>query len=92
MAEWESVLRNAAGGGTVLAAHLRKIPHLKTCDNWQDVTFLGRVSHTLPYAVYDGGLVRLADKIYYINSKQIDVVRRFARFRNLDKFITVVES
>jgi hypothetical protein len=92
MAEWESVLKDVAGGGSIRAAYLRKIPHLKTCDNWKDVTFLGRVSLTLPYAVYDGGLVKLADRIYYINSRQIEVVRRFAHFRNLDKSIAVTES
>ena len=91
MLEWESILRDAAATGTIRAAALRRIPHLKTCDNWKDVAFMGRVRYTLPHAEYDGGLVTLGDRIYYINSRQIDVVRRFARFRNLDKLISVVE-
>ncbi len=92
MPEWESVLRDAALSGTVRATQLRRIPHLKTCDNWKEVTFIGRVRLTLKHAVYDGGLVKLSDRIYYINSKQIDVVRRFARFRNLDKSISVIDG
>ncbi len=91
MLEWQSILRDAANLGQVRLAELRKIPQLKTCDNWQHVLFLGRVRHTLPHAVYDGGLVKLQDRIYYINSRQIETVRRFAGFRNLNRVITVVE-
>ena len=90
--DWQTILRDAAKAGTVRLAELRKIPQLKTCDNWKDVTFIGRVRFTVPNAVYDGGLVKLADRIYYINTRQIETVRRFARFRNLDKMISVVES
>ena len=91
MLEWQSILRDAAKTGSVKLAELRKIPQLKTCDNWKEVTFLGRVRHTVAHAVYDGGLVKLADRIYYINSRQIQTVQRFARFRNLDRIISVVE-
>ena len=91
MLEWQSILRDAANLGSVRLMELKRIPQLKTCDNWQRVAFLGRVRHTLPHAVYDGGLVKLEDKIYYINARQIETVRRFARFRNLDRHITVVE-
>jgi len=90
MLEWESILRNVRRLGTVRHIELRKIPQLKTCNNWQAVEFLGRVRHTLPHAVYDGGLVLLDDRIYYINAKQIEVVSHFARFRNLGRIISVV--
>jgi hypothetical protein len=89
--EWQSILRDAANRGTIRLLELRKIPQLKTCDNWQEVVFLGRVRHTLPHAIYDGGLVKLGERIYYINARQIETVRRFARFRNLDRAISVVE-
>jgi hypothetical protein len=91
MVEWESILRDAANAGQIRLGALRKIPQLKTCDNWKNVTFLGRIKYTVNRAVYDGGLVKLADRIYYINTRQIEVVQRFARFRNLDRHITVVE-
>jgi hypothetical protein len=89
MLEWQSILRDAADSGMVRLAQLRKIPQLKTCDNWLEVTFLGRIRYTLPHAVYDGGLVKLGERIYYINARQIDTVSRFAKFRNLNKTIAV---
>jgi hypothetical protein len=91
MVEWQSLLRNAADDGTIRLAALRKIPQLKTCDNWKEVVFLGRVHHATAHVTYDGGLVKLGQRIYYISRRQIDVVAKFARFRNLDRHIAVVE-
>ena len=92
MVHWQDILRDSVRDNTVKLSHLRKIPHLKTCDNWKAATFLGRVRHTLPYCTYDGGLIRLGDAIYYINAAQIDAVRKFARFRNLANVIAVIEE
>jgi hypothetical protein len=92
MLEWQSILRSVAKTRSVRHVELRKIPQLKTCDNWREVAFLGRVRYEAPNAVYDGGLVQLGERIYYISARQIQTVGRFAKFRNLDRIIAVLES
>jgi hypothetical protein len=91
MLEWQSILRTVAKTRSVRHVVLRRIPQLRTCDNWREVTFLGRVRYEAPNAVYDGGLVQLGERIYYISARQIQTVSRFAKFRNLDRIVAVLE-
>ena len=88
--KWQEILRNSVRANVVKASALRRIPHLMTCEDWQKVTFLGRVRYDLPFCRVDGGLVKLHSRIYFITKGQIDTMARIARFSNLDNTITVV--
>ncbi len=91
MTKWQEVLRHSVKGDTVKASALRKIPHLKSCPNWEKAEFLGKLYHKVEYAVYDGGLVKYDGRIYYVNSAQIQALRIYIRW-NLKKNIQVLDS
>lgn len=89
--KWQEILRDAITGDTIKASTLRKIPHLKTCPYWDRATFLGRISHRLKFANYDGGLVKYENRIYYVNLSQIEALRPWIRW-NVRKSITVIDD
>jgi hypothetical protein len=91
MLKWQDVLLEAAAGDIIKASSLRRIPHLKDCPYWDKAIFLGKINHRVQYANYDGGLVKYANRIYYVNSAQIEALRPWVRW-NLKKIITVVEG
>jgi hypothetical protein len=64
---------------------------MKTCSRWEEAEFIGRVYHRVNFAVYDGGLVRYAGILYYINRAQIDALKRYVRW-NLNKVVTVLDG
>ncbi|HMU81696.1 MAG TPA: hypothetical protein PKC35_00005, partial [Leptospiraceae bacterium] len=59
--------------------HLRHIPVLKTCENWNDVKEIGLVDHRTKYAHYKGLLVRYGERIYYVPEARMEAL---APFRN----------
>lgn len=88
--KYEEILRNSVVDNKIKAEHLRHIPKLKTCDRWHDVIFLGRVNHKFKHSHYDGGLVKLNGKIYYINAKQIQSIVSFTKW-NTSNIINVID-
>jgi hypothetical protein len=89
--KWEEILRNSIKDNKIKASHLEHIPQLKTCDNWSEAQFLGRVNHEFKYTTYNGGLVKLSGRIYYINHKQIQAVTTFIRW-DTTNIIKVIED
>jgi hypothetical protein len=89
--KWQEFLRNTVKGECITASSLRKIPHLKTCPYWDRAIFMGRISHRLQFANYDGGLVQYDGRIYYVNRSQIEALSSYIRW-DLKKHITVVEG
>jgi hypothetical protein len=89
--KWQDFLRNTVKGESITAGNLRKIPHLKTCPYWDRAVFMGRVIHRLPFANYDGGLVKYDGRIYYVNRSQIEALSSYIRW-DLKKHITVIEG
>jgi hypothetical protein len=89
--KWQDYLKNAVNEETIKASSLRKIPHLKACPYWDRAIFMGRVSHRLKFANYDGGLVKYDGRIYYVNRSQIEALNRFVHW-NMKKQITVLED
>ncbi|HOV13620.1 MAG TPA: hypothetical protein PK771_05000 [Spirochaetota bacterium] len=87
----EEVLRNAVNDNRIKSSHLKHLPQLKTCDNWGQATFLGRVSFKFQYSNYEGGLVKLNGKLYYINQKQIQAVSTFVKW-NTAHYIEVIND
>ncbi len=88
---WQEILKNSVHNGAIKAGHLRCIPHLKTCRYWDRAVFLGRVYYKLHYCTFDGGLIKYDNRIYYINSAQINALTPYLKW-NLSKEITVMEE
>jgi hypothetical protein len=89
--KWQDILRNTVKGESITASSLRKVPHLKTCPYWDRAVFMGRISHHLQFANYDGGLVKYDGRIYYVNRSQIEALSSYIRW-DLKKQITVIEG
>ncbi|HPO50232.1 MAG TPA: hypothetical protein PLO89_07920 [Spirochaetota bacterium] len=87
----EEVLRNAVADNKIKASHLKHLPQLKTCDSWSQAVFLGRVSFKFKYSEYEGGLIKLNGKLYYINQKQIQAVSSFVKW-NTSRYIDVIDD
>ncbi len=84
MAEkYNDILRNCVKDGKISENHLRHIPKLMNCESWQDAEFLGRVNHKFDHSTMDGGLIKFAGKIYYINNKQITALNYFYKWNTL---------
>jgi hypothetical protein len=91
MLKWQDLLRHSVKHESIKSSNLRKIPHLKTCPYWDRAVFLGRITHRVKLANYDGGLVNYDGRIYYVNMSQIEALRAFVRW-DLKKFIHVIEE
>ena len=39
--EWQKILADSVQDGKIKELHLKKIPVLKTCDNWREVEPIG---------------------------------------------------
>jgi len=88
---WEEILRNSIVNNKIKAIHLKSVPQLKTCDDWGNVTFLGKVNYKFMYTTYDGALVKRYGKLYYINKKQLLAVATIMKWKT-DKFIGVISD
>jgi hypothetical protein len=88
---WHEILHSTVKGESITASSLRKVPHLKTCPYWDRAVFMGRISHRLQFANYDGGLVKYDGKVYYVNRSQIEALSSYIRW-DLKKQITVIEG
>jgi hypothetical protein len=89
--KWEEILRNCITDNKIKASYLQHIPHLKTCETWAEAKFIGRINHKFKYTSYDGGLVKLAGRIYYINLKQIQAISTFIKW-DTSNIIKVIED
>lgn len=88
--EWESILANAIEDGCIREIYLKKIPVLRNTNNWRDVKPVGWIDHKMKYSHYKGGLVKLNDKMYFVQDKTIKAIDEFIKFRFPEK-ITVID-
>jgi hypothetical protein len=79
--EWDAILQDAVQDGQIRELHLKKIPVLKTCDNWKKVEPIGWVDHRTNLAYYKGGLVKLKGRLYFVSDKTIDALAEFINFK-----------
>ncbi|HNZ26719.1 MAG TPA: hypothetical protein PK385_09970 [Spirochaetota bacterium] len=89
--KYEELLRNSIVDNKIKAAHLRHIPKLKTCDNWGQTEFIGRVNFKFKFTEMDGGLIKFNGRIYYINNRQIQSLMNYVKWNNLNNVISVIE-
>ncbi len=89
--EWERLLADAVQNGKIRELHLRKIPQLKTCDNWREVEPIGWIDHVMKLSHYKGGLVKLHGRIYFVTERTINALSEFIKLK-FPQIIDVVED
>ena len=75
--EWERILVDSVKDGVMKELHLRKLPVLKTVDNWKKVELIGWIEHQMKHTYYKGGLVKLNGKLYFVQEKTIKALQEF---------------
>jgi hypothetical protein len=79
--EWEKLLADSVIDGRIRELHLKKIPVLKTCNNWKDVQAIGWVDYRMKYSYYKGGLVKLNGKLYFVPEKVINALSEYINWK-----------
>ena len=79
--EWEKLLTDSVVDGRIKELHLKKIPVLKTCNNWKEVEAVGWVDHQMKYTHYKGALVKLGGKIYFVPEKVINALSEYINWK-----------
>lgn len=64
---------------------MRKVPVLKTCENWNDVQEVGLVDHKTKYAYYNGILVKYGDRLFYVSEERMQALAPFRKWTSTDK-------
>jgi hypothetical protein len=88
--EWEKTLRDSVKNNSIKELHLKKIPTLKSCEDWTKVSEVGTVDHKTKYAHYKGGLVRLGENLYFLPDGTITALSQFRKW-NFKAKITVTD-
>lgn len=88
--EWEKILADSVQNGQIKELYLRKLPVLKTTTNWKKVELIGWIDHQMKYTYYKGGLVKLNNKLYFVQDKTIQALQEFMNW-NFPKKIKVIE-
>ena len=88
---WEHVLRDAIKDGEIRELHLRNLPVLKNCQNWNEVKELASVDHKTKYAHYNGLLVRHASSLYYLPQERVEALKPFRSWEYKNK-IKVIDT
>ena len=79
---WEHILRDSVKDGEIRELHLRNLPVLKNCQNWNEVKEIGSINHKTKYAHYKGLLVRHGNSLYYLPREKVEALKPF---RNWDE-------
>ena len=91
--EWERILRDSVKEGQIRELHLRKVPVLKTCENWNDVLEIGMVDHRTKYAHYKGILVKYGERLFYVPEARMQALAPFRTWKMKSKIrVTDVEK
>lgn len=88
--EWEKLLRDSVKDGAIKKTHLKKIPVLKNCTDWRDIEVLGSVDYKAKTVHYDGVMVHLHDKLYFVNRKTFNAVQEFLNIKKRIPEIKVI--
>lgn len=75
--DWDFILKDAVKGGAIKELHLRKLPSLKTVDDWTKVQEVGLIDHRTKYAHYKGALVKYGERLYFVAEQRLEAVAPF---------------
>lgn len=83
--ELERVLRDSVKDGSIKELHLRRVPVLKTCENWNDVEELGLIDHKTKFAHYKGCLVKYGERLFYVPEARMQALAPYRQWKNKKK-------
>lgn len=89
--DWENILKDAVQDGTIRELYLKKVPVLRTCDNWRKVEPVGWVDYRMNLSYYKGGLVKLMGKLYFVHERTFDALSEYIEFK-FKKHIQVIKE
>jgi len=78
--EWEKILRDAVKDNSIKELYLRKVPSLKTCEDWNKVFEVGLVDHQTKYAHYRGGLVKYGERLFFVSGERLEALAPFRKW------------
>jgi hypothetical protein len=87
--DWQIVLADSVQDGKIRELHLRKIPRLKNCYDWNEVEPVGWIDHQMKHAHFKGGLVKLNGKIYFVTDSTINAISEFVKIKFPNKIVVV---
>ena len=67
----DEILSVARKSGTISERQLTILPLLKNCDNWTRVKPVGRLRHRTLLAAYDGFLVELGGRAWFVRRETV---------------------
>ena len=79
--EWERILKDSVKDGSIRELHLRKVPVLKTCENWGDVHEIGLINHQTKYAHYKGVLVKYGERLFYVSEERMQALAPYRQWK-----------
>ena len=88
---WDTILQDAVHDGTIRELYLKRLPVLRTCNDWKKVEPLGWVDHRTNLAYYKGGIVKLTGNIYFVSDKTIDALSEFIDIKFKTKIEVIME-
>lgn len=90
--EWDRILKDCVNDGQLRELHLKKIPSLKTCDDWNRVEEVGLVDFKTKHAHYKGGIVKYGERIFYVNEARLEAVSSYRKWNFKRKLKVVPEG
>ncbi|MCU0847017.1 MAG: hypothetical protein MUD12_03945 [Spirochaetes bacterium] len=85
--EWESILAESVRDGKIRELHLRKLPLLKSTTNWNKVELIGWIDHQFKYTHYKGALVKLNNKLFFVQEGIIKALQEFLNWKHSKQII-----
>jgi hypothetical protein len=89
--EWENILKDVVQDGTIRELYLKKVPVLKTCNNWRKVEPVGWIDYRMKLSYYKGGLVKLMGKLYFVPERTLDALSEYIEFK-FKKHIQIIKD
>lgn len=79
--DYERTLRDAVKNGQIKELHLRHVPVLKTCEDWNAVEEIGLIDHHTKYAHYKGIIVKYGERIFYVPEKRMEALAPYRSWK-----------
>lgn len=79
--DWDTIIEDVVKDSEIRELYLKKVPVLKTCDNWKKVEPVGWIDHRTRLAYYKGGLVKLTGRMYFVSDKTIAALSEYITFK-----------
>ena len=89
--DWETILSRSIQNYSIRELYLYQFKVLRTCNNWLAVKEVGRVDFKGKHADYNGGIVKYAEKFYFVPDSILQVLTTYRKW-NFTKTIKVVRE